>query len=363
MLNGVSAVVSEGCVTQWNRVRKPWQDESQVPSVSSSFAELLGYGGVAGAIEHHNSRAAYLLKRAEQTLTAMYTERCRSSGLRLTISQLLLLCAVDAVPGAHQALAARMTGMDTPTATLVIRGLVKRGLMDRESSSEDRRRRVLAVTQAGRSVELEALQQLAAAAAAFFAPIGNADQRRLLDLFGMASTSPASLAPPLCDREGERVTLPDYLPKKVLPAYLISRCLQVAASLAGPAVSAFGLSISQYVTLMVLATFEECNLATLGRALGAERSSLSLILPALEKRSLIRVDHRGQRPRSLTISPTRAGFELLLQARPAAEDANMRILSGLDSVEAEDFTRLLSEVLGHHGKLMKAGPETRSRRG
>src|SRR5262245_55053821 len=83
--------------------------------IVSSFAQLLGYGGVDGAIEHHNSRPAYLLKRAEQTLTGMYLERCRARELRLSLSQLFLLCAIESEPGSHQAAAARMAGMDTPT--------------------------------------------------------------------------------------------------------------------------------------------------------------------------------------------------------------------------------------------------------
>lgn len=362
MLNGISAVVSEDCATQRNRVRDQWQDELQVPSVSSSFAQSLGYDGIADAIRHHNSRPAYLLKRSEQTLTAMYLERCRSHGLRLTISQLLLLCAVDAEPRAHQAIAARMTGMDTPTTALVIRGLIKRGLAEREGSSEDRRRLILAVTPAGRSAKSRALQQLAAAVKLFLEPVDAADQRHLLDLLLRVSTNPDSLAPPLCDRDGERIPAPDFLPEEVLPAYLISRCLQVAVSLVRPAVSAFGLSISQYVALTILSTFEECNLATLSRALGAERSSLSHILSALERRSLIRVRRRGQPPQSLAITPTQAGFEHLLLARPAAEDANARILSSLDRTEADDFNRILPEVLKFHGKLMTVEPGARSRR-
>lgn len=354
----MSVFVSRSCATRRYRIRNQWQNELQVPSVSSSFAQLLGYGGVTGAIAHHNSRPAYLLKRSEQTLTALYLDRCRSHGLRLTISQLLLLCAVDAVPGAHQAVAARLTGIDTPTTTLVIGALVKRGLVNRERCGDDRRRRILSITQAGRSLKDRALQQLATATAAFLEPIDMTDRRRLLELLLRISTNPASLAPPLCDRNGRPTSVPDYLPEEVMPAYQVGRCLQVAASLVGPAVEAFGLSTSQYVTLTILATLEECNLVTLGQALGAERSSLSLILPALEARALIRVHRRGQPPRSLTIAPTQAGFDLLLEARPAAEEANMRVLSDLDRNEAKDFTRIMQDVLGHYGKLMaKPGRE------
>lgn len=326
-------------------------------ALATSFAESLGYGSAAHAVDHHNSGPAYLLKRSEQTLTAMYLERCRSAGLRLTFSQLQLLSAIDAFPGLHQAIAARMTGMDAPTTALVTRSLVEAGLVDRENSSADRRHRILESTDTGRVVKKAALEHLGAAVMAFLAPLSATRRCRLIDLLLKISTNPSSLAPPLCDRDGRQIASPAYLPVKVLPAFLISRCLQVAVSLVGPAVAPFGLSIRQYVALFVLATFEECDLAMLSRALGATRSSLAHILPALKARSLVSINQREQQSRSVAIAPTPAGFQLLLRARPAAENANSKILSNLDRSEAKDFTSILADVLGRHGKLMKGGSE------
>lgn len=333
--------------------------------MSSSFARLLGYGGVTGAIEHHNSRPAYLLKRAEQTLTGMYLERCRSRGLRLSLSQLFLLCAIDAEPGIHQAAAARMAGMDAPTAVVVMRSLLKNGRVERKVSSADRRHQVLAVTDNGRAVQRRALRELSAAAADFLKPIAATDRHRLLELLAIVSSNPKSLAPPLCNRDGGRVAIPKYLPEQAQLGFLTSRCLQVAASLAGPAVETFGLTLRQYVALTVLATLEECDLTRLGRALGADRSSLAHILPALEARSLIRVRRDSETPRSLAIAPTQTGFKLLQRARPAAEKANADILYGLKAPQVKDFLHVLQETLGVHGKLMKvdsAYASTRSNR-
>lgn len=320
--------------------------------MTTSFAKALGYGGAAGAIAHHNSGPAYLLKRSEQTLISMYLERSRAGRSRLTFSQLLLLCAIDAVPGAHQAVAARMAGMDTPTTTIVMQSLIRQRLVDRKSSRQDGRHRILTVTARGRAARRASLEHLTAAEETFVAPLRKRDRQRLLELLIAISGNPKSHAPPLCDPDGRSFVVPDYLPREVLTAFLISRCLQIAVSLVAPALAPFGLSIGQYVSLLVLATFEECNLAALGRALGRQRSSLSLILSALEARSLVGIDHQ---PRSLTIAPTQAGFELLLQARPAAEKANAQILSGLDRAEAQEFTRILAGALRYHGKLMSDG--------
>lgn len=320
-----------------------------VCGVTASFIKALGYGDTIRAVRRHTSRPAYLLKRSEQTLTSMYFEKSRIARSRLTFSQLLLLCAIDAAPGAHQAVVARMAGIDKPTTTVVIRSLVRKGLVDRKSSHQDRRHRILTATAAGRAERRASLRRLAAAQETFLEPIKKRDRQKLLKSLIAISGNPHAGPAPLCDRGGQLITAPDYLPREVLIAFLISRCLQIAVSLVAPALAPFGLSIGQYVSLFVLVTFGECNLAALSRTLGRERSSLSLILPALEARSLASIH---QQQRSLTITLTQAGFELFLQARPAAEKANAQILSGLDLNEAQDFTRILKDALKHHGKLM-----------
>lgn len=315
----------------------------------SSSAKVSGNEHAAEMVRIHTNRAGYLLKRSEQTLTSIYFDKNRTTRNKLTFSQLILLCAIDAAPGSHQAVTARMTGMDTPTTTVVTKSLVKHGLIDRTHSQQDRRHRLLIITAAGKAARKAAYKHLAEAQEKFLKPIKKRDQQRLLELLLSISSNPNASAPPLCNRYGQSITTPDYLQSEVLIAFLISRCLQIAISIVTPALVPFGLSIGQYVTLFVLTTFEECNLAALSRSLGRERTSLSLILTALEDRSLINIRQRG---RSLAISPTKAGNKLFLQARIKAEIANEQILSGLSHNEVMDFTRILKETLRYHNKLM-----------
>jgi DNA-binding MarR family transcriptional regulator len=317
-----------------------------------SILETLGFEDLSDAIAHHNSRPAYLLKRSEQALTAMYLARCRAGKVRLTYSQLLVLCALDSSPHIHQAVAARMAGMDEPTTALVTGSLDKSGFVNRRASSEDRRQRILQITARGKAVKSAALNHLADATGEFLSPLSAEERRQLIVLLHKISTNPKSLAPPLCDREGQSVASPDYLPVKTLPAFLIGRCLQIAVSVVGPAVATFGLSIPQYVTLSVLASFEDCDLGRLSRLLGAARSSLAHILTALESRSLVSM--RRPQARSLMIDLTPAGLDLLLQVRPAAEEANDVILGNLSVSDRKRFTSLLGRVLKGHDKLMSA---------
>ena len=74
------------------------------------------WSGSSRDIASHNFTPAHLLKRTEQTLNAAYLARCRSDGLRLTLPQLLYLCAAWASPGGHQAAIARLVGLPAPSA-------------------------------------------------------------------------------------------------------------------------------------------------------------------------------------------------------------------------------------------------------
>jgi DNA-binding MarR family transcriptional regulator len=71
--------------------------------------------------------------------------------------QYAALTAIDGAPGIDQRTLARTIGFDTSTITGVIDRLESRGLMQRDASPDDRRVRLLSLTDGGR-VLLQAIQ-------------------------------------------------------------------------------------------------------------------------------------------------------------------------------------------------------------
>ena len=301
------------------------------------------------AFAAHIYSPAHLIARADQIVNAGYLERCRSGGLQLTLPQLLYLCAVSANPGGHQAAAARMVGMDTPTGALVISALERKGFVERRESEADKRRKKVYITEKGGIAQARGIVHFASATHDFMAPISPADRLRLRAILEIIAAHRGASPPSLCNADGESVVVPAHLPPEVLPGYLLGRCLQIAVALVAPALAPFDLTIRQYVMLAMVSILGPCNLASLTHAMGSERSSLAIILPALEERGLVNVD-RGP-DRSLTIMLTQNGRALLARARPAAETANERVAINLTGAERKTFTRTLGGMLERHGKF------------
>ena len=302
------------------------------------------------AFDTHIYSPAHLIARADQLLTAAYLQRCRSGQLKLTLPQLLYLYAVCANPGGHQAAVARMGGMDTPTGSLVISALERKGLVARRRSKIDMRRKTVEITKQGTAARDKGSSFLALATSDVLAPLTQGERDGLQATLKNIAAHPDASPPALCNAVDEPVAVPDYLPQGVLTGYLLGRCLQIAVALVSPALAPLQLTIRQYVVLALLGVLGPCNLAMLTHTMGAERSSLAVILPSLEKRKLI--DVQRENARSLNIGLTRAGLELLGRARPDAEAANKRIASNLAQTERLVFTRALARILDHHGQLL-----------
>lgn len=305
------------------------------------------------AFEAHIYSPAHLLARADQLVNAGYLEHCRAAQTRLTLPQLLYLCAVAANPGCHQAAAARMVGMDTPTGALVISALERKGFVQRRPSATDKRRKMVLLTQSGDAEREAGLEHLASATRTVMEPVSAAERLQLQGILERIAEHGEYSAPPLCNADGQPVAVPSHLPPDVLPGYLLGRCLQIAAALVAPSLAPFDLTIRQYVVLTMLGILGPCNLTTLTTAMGSERSSLAIVLPSLEERGLINV--RRASDRSLTITLAANGLKLLNVARPAAETANERIAIDLSQSERKAFETTLGKILNHHGQLLKFG--------
>lgn len=88
----------------------------------------------------------YLARRMYQSYVALWTKEVDAV---MTGPQFAVLTATRAYPGVDQRTLASSVALDTSTMTDIVRRLVQRGLIRRETTEEDGRRRLLYLTQEG----------------------------------------------------------------------------------------------------------------------------------------------------------------------------------------------------------------------
>lgn len=96
--------------------------------------------------------AGHLIRRLNQISVAVFADRMAEVGVELTPVQFAALSAIDARPGIGQAALAGAVAYDQTTLGGVIDRLEQKGLILRRVSAQDRRARVLSVTEDGRAL-------------------------------------------------------------------------------------------------------------------------------------------------------------------------------------------------------------------
>lgn len=91
----------------------------------------------------------HLVRRLQQIAVALFLEE--TAGQDITPVQFAALQAVENQAGLDQRSLAATVALDTSTLAGVVDRLEARGLLERQASPSDRRVRLLAITQAGRS--------------------------------------------------------------------------------------------------------------------------------------------------------------------------------------------------------------------
>ena len=98
----------------------------------------------------------HLIRRLHQRSTQVFADRVREAGHDLTPVQFAALDALRHHPGIDQAGLARAAGKDRATIGAVVDRLESKGLLSRSVSPQDKRARVLELTQEGERI-IEAL--------------------------------------------------------------------------------------------------------------------------------------------------------------------------------------------------------------
>lgn len=106
-------------------------------------------------------RPGFLLRRAHQIASALFMEEAAALGV--TTTQFGMLTVLAAREPIDQIGIAKLLKLDRSTTGLVVKNLEERALIERITDPEDRRRRVLRLTEKGRDM-LEALAKPSKAA-------------------------------------------------------------------------------------------------------------------------------------------------------------------------------------------------------
>ncbi|WP_234801463.1 MarR family winged helix-turn-helix transcriptional regulator [Xaviernesmea oryzae] len=140
--------------------------------------EILAFHARTGyALDHH---PAHLLRRAHQRATACFQEVM--PGDDLTPTQHAALATLLKHGELSQNHLGRITQMDPSTISLVVKALMKRGLIARKRSDTDQRMTMITLTNAGVHYILPLLDLSMEVARRLLSPLSPGEQATLLDL-------------------------------------------------------------------------------------------------------------------------------------------------------------------------------------
>lgn len=134
--------------------------------------------------------------------------------------------------------------------------------------------------------------------------------------------------------------------------YLIGRVDRVVRRRIDEVVGSYGLSVSQYTTLSVLARRSGLSNAQLARRALVSPQSMNEVLLALERRGLVRRKAHPDHGRILQARLTAKGRRLLDACDTGVRDVESRMMSGLTARDEAALRRaLLAGVRALHGGL------------
>lgn len=165
-------------MSSFNATQDATASEHQPEPPTLGREEIQAYIARTGfALEHH---PAHLLRRAHQHATACFQQVM--PGDDLTPTQHAALASLLRYGELSQNLLGRITQMDPSTISLVVKSLLKRGLIARERSETDQRMTMITLTNRGVEYTLPLLDLSMEVARRLLSPLSPSEQATLLDL-------------------------------------------------------------------------------------------------------------------------------------------------------------------------------------
>ncbi|MCG8493843.1 MAG: MarR family transcriptional regulator [Sneathiellales bacterium] len=132
----------------------------------------------------------HLLRRANQTVVALFNEECRDLGI--TPVQFASIAAIASVEAVDVTRLSQIIGFDKATLGSVIDRLEKRGIVRREPHPQDRRIKLVVLTKEGYALLEETLPLAERSQERFLENLNSKEQATLLSLLSKVSGFPES---------------------------------------------------------------------------------------------------------------------------------------------------------------------------
>ena len=126
--------------------------------------------------------AGHLIRRLHQISVSIFSERMKQSGVDLTPVQFAALSALEAHPDVDQATLAGLIAYDRVTIGGVVDRLESKGLVSRKVSPQDRRARILRLSEAGQKTLTEVRPVVRALQRDILSGLGDADTAAFMEL-------------------------------------------------------------------------------------------------------------------------------------------------------------------------------------
>jgi len=128
------------------------------------------------------ARPGFLLRRGHQIAVGIFVQECAAIGL--TPPQHGVLVVTGNAPGLDQAALARALGFDRATVGALVEALERRGMLRREGSAHDRRRKLLVLTPSGRAMLARSQKAVRRTSERLLAPLPAHERSLFVDLLG-----------------------------------------------------------------------------------------------------------------------------------------------------------------------------------
>jgi len=126
------------------------------------------------------SRPGFLIRRLHQIHYAMFFEECQTRDV--TPIQFGILSVVESQPGLDQTSLGKEIGLDRTTTADVVKRLVQRGLLSRQTHPSDKRMRQLHITQEGATTVAALRAGMARAQERLLTPLRPAERVMFMDM-------------------------------------------------------------------------------------------------------------------------------------------------------------------------------------
>ena len=130
-------------------------------------------------LEDLYSDPGHLIRRTYQISLAIFLQECQH--LNLGLGDCAVLYGVQALPGTDQISLSKAIAIDRSTITRVVSRLVSRGLIKRNESEEDQRKKTLSLTAEGQMIFHRIQPQIDTVNKRMLAPLRRDEQKQFID--------------------------------------------------------------------------------------------------------------------------------------------------------------------------------------